>query len=104
MRKLLVVPLALVLSACEGGSIGVDFPRFTSGVPTAEEQVTRAQFCRFAREAIGMPVLLNSGLRSEAYAALGNVKAASLFRPVARANNSFRYLCGTPEEREVAKC
>lgn len=105
MKKwLLIIPL-LFVAGCERGSFGIDLPRLSLySQQEIESGVSREQFCRFSREALGLPVLLNSGLRSEAYAALGKEKAANLFRPVARANNAFRCICGTPDERLIAKC
>jgi hypothetical protein len=109
MRKAAIFLVAIMLAGCDEGSrLRLDLPALTL-VNTAEAEqidpgVTREQFCRFAREAIGLPVLLNSNLRSEAYAALGREKASQLFRPIARANNSFRCICGTPDERAIAKC
>jgi hypothetical protein len=107
MKKVLVLILAGMLAACEDSRLYVDLPGLslvgqTEDLPQSE--VSREQFCRFSREAIGLPVLLNSKLRSEAYAALGKEKASELFRPLARANNSFRCICGTPEEKLKAKC
>ena len=60
--------------------------------------------CDFARRGLRMPVSLDAALRKEAYDKLGSEKANQLFRPVARANNAFRCICGTPVERARAKC
>jgi len=109
MRKIAVTFFALLLSGCsvESGSFDFEFPRINFAADESappEAPITRAQFCRFGREALGMPILVNSELRKEAYATLGREKATNLFRPLARANNSFRCLCGTPDERLNAKC
>lgn len=94
--------VALGTSACGEWEAGFPSMRFTGGSP--ESPVSIEQFCRFSREALGLPVLLSAERRKEAYAVLGAQKASELFRPLARTNNSFRCLCGTPQERELAKC
>lgn len=99
MKKILACILAVLLIGCSD-----IYPRMPYSIAQTELDFDRGEFCRFAREAIGLPVLLNGELRKEAYAVLGQTKATSLFRPVARANNAFRCLCGTPEERLIAKC
>lgn len=108
MVKALAICSALLLSGCEVGSGGIDFPRVslfepasTGGPPPSN---ARTEACRLARNGMGMPILVDPKLRSEAYAALGRDKGNELFRPVARTNNSFRCLCGTPEEKLKAKC
>lgn len=102
---------ALLLTACEGTGGSIEFPKVTlfeqiaTGAPApAEEPLNRGQICDFARKGLGMPILVDPTRRREAYESLGKARADELFRPLARANNSFRCVCGTPEEKLKAKC
>lgn len=71
-------------------------------VKSPEQQ--RVEYCAWAREQFHLPTLFNRELKSAANEKLGKDEAAKLFWPVARTNNAFRCLCGTPEEKKLAKC
>lgn len=108
MKKLvLAIVCSLLLSGCsDTGFITTEFrtPRlgFIDEAPAPVD--SRSELCRFAREAMGLPIRIDPTLRSKAYATFGSSEAARMFRPVARTNNAFRCLCGTPAERVNAKC
>lgn len=69
-----------------------------------DPEVIRQRYCEWARTQFGLPILLNKGLKDAATEKLGKDDAAKLFWPLAKSNNAFRCLCGTPSEKKVAKC
>lgn len=71
--------------------------------PMTEAEVQQ-QYCDWARTQFGLPILFNKERKNAAGAKLGKEDAAQLFWPVAKANNTFRCLCGTPAEKKIAKC
>jgi len=72
--------------------------------PLEDPAVTRAKYCEWARAEFKLPVLFNRNLKEDANEKLGKDNAAKLFWPAANTNNSFRCICGTPDERKIAKC
>lgn len=115
MKQLVAIILALALSACEDwkasfGDLTLQTPLTITTVSTGavedarhREEVLR-EACRLVREGMGLPIVVDPQRRSEAYAALGREKTNNLLWPIARSNNSFRCVCGTPEEKLKAKC
>lgn len=106
-RALMFASLCLLLGGCSDMyGVPPEFrtPRLGFIGDSSAPADSRAELCRFAREAMGLPIRIDPTLRSKAYATLGSSEAARMFRPVARTNNAFRCLCGTPAERVNAKC
>lgn len=108
MMKVFALCAIALLPGCEAGGGSLDFPRISLLEPVSTgrppEVDAKEEACRLARSGLGMPILVDPQLRSEVYASLGSQKANDLFRPVARSNNSFRCVCGTPAEKLKAKC
>lgn len=115
MRKLVIfIFLAVGLSACEDwklalGDVTFQTPLAIQPVSTGASEQARheevlGEACRLVREGMGLPIVVDPQRRSEAYAALGREKTNNLLWPIARSNNAFRCICGTPEERLKAKC
>lgn len=106
-RALMLASFSLLLAGCSDGyGVLAEFRTPRLGFIEENPPVTdsRTELCRFAREAVGLPIRIDPVLRSKVYATLGSSEAARMFRPVARTNNAFRCLCGTPAERVSAKC
>jgi hypothetical protein len=78
-------------------------PAGVTASPVYTEAQKLVDFCVRGRE-IGLPVLFNRAAKEAANEKLGREEAAKLFWPVAKTNNDFRCLCGTVEEKKVAKC
>lgn len=76
----------------------------TQEMVNEDPEVTRAKYCDWARTQFGLPVLLNKELKNAANEKLGQADSAKLFWPLAKSNNSFRCICGTPAEKKLAKC
>lgn len=81
----------------------VVLPPATYPQPMSSEEVQQ-QYCDWARTQFSLPILFNREQKNAATSKLGKDEAAKLFWPVAKANNTFRCLCGTPEEKKLAKC
>lgn len=107
MRFILaLVSTTLLMAGCAEGQMP-DFNAnlFVAPSPAAAPPPSeREAVCDFSRKVLGMPILVDPNARSVAYDKLGRAQANELFRPLARANNSFRCVCGTPEEKLKAKC
>lgn len=115
MKKLFaIIGMLFLVTGCEDwraefGQIAIQTPLTVTPASTAPDLAAQrrevlAEACRLAREGMGLPLLVDPQRRSEAYAALGREKTNALIWPMARANNSFRCICGTPEEKLKAKC
>lgn len=78
-------------------------PPISNPQPMSSEEVQQT-YCDWARTQFGLPILFNKERKNAANTKLGKDEAAQLFWPVAKANNAFRCLCGTPEEKKLAKC
>ena len=107
MYKVFSIAIILLLPGCEVGGGTVEFPKatlFDQSIGETQKVNPKDEACRLARIGFGMPILLDPTLRKEAYTKMGAQKASAMLRPVARANNSFRCICGTAEEKLKAKC
>lgn len=105
-KATLLMLLFIGVVACTKDGV-IDWSQLSGGavaqtpLPPVEQ---RAALCDFARRGLGLPIKIDPQLRSEAYAAFTRPNTLELLRPVARTNNAFRCVCGTPEERVRAKC